>query len=123
MELEVSVEEDHGVLRRLARGRARARGYRLGLGLGLELGRDLGLGLGLGLGLKVGVTLKARARARVLRRLELLEDEGGLRGDRLEAELLRALGRARAEGVARQQRRLAADADARARAEQPLGLG
>ena len=79
----------------------------------------------------------------VLRRLELLENEGGLRGDGLEAELLvrvrvrirvrvevrirvrirvrvevrirvrirvrgylRALGRARAEGVARQQRRL-----------------
>ena len=51
---------------------------------------------------------------RVVGRLDLVEDERGLGGDHLEAELLGALGHVRAEGVARQQRRLAADADARA---------
>ena len=62
------------------------------MGLGLGLGLELGSGIGLGLGLAVGQ--------------ELLQDERGLGGDGLEAELLGALRRARPEGVARQQRGL-----------------
>eukprot|EP00964_Phaeocystis_antarctica_P105612 scaffold70604_cov65-Phaeocystis_antarctica.AAC.1 len=57
-----------------------------------------------------------------LRRVELVADEARLERDRLVTEVLAALGRAGPEGVARQQRRLAADADARARAEQALRL-
>eukprot|EP00964_Phaeocystis_antarctica_P017877 scaffold9928_cov63-Phaeocystis_antarctica.AAC.4 len=54
--------------------------------------------------------------------LQLVQDERRLGGDHLEAELLSALHGAGAEGVGRQQPGLAADADARARAEQALGF-
>ena len=53
----------------------------------------------------------------------LVEDEGGLGRDGLEAEALGALGRLGPEGGGGQLGGLAADADASARAEQPLGLG
>ena len=52
----------------------------------------------------------------------LRENEGGFHGDGGEAELLRALGACRAEGVARQQRRLAADAHALAAADEAARL-
>ena len=52
----------------------------------------------------------------------LRENEGGLHGDGREAELLRTLGACRAEGVARQQRRLAADAHALAAPDEAARL-
>eukprot|EP00964_Phaeocystis_antarctica_P101107 scaffold66611_cov65-Phaeocystis_antarctica.AAC.10 len=55
-------------------------------------------------------------------RLELAQDECGLHGDDLEAEVLGALGRSPPKRVGRQQQRLAADADTLARSHQPAGL-
>eukprot|EP00964_Phaeocystis_antarctica_P086509 scaffold54797_cov60-Phaeocystis_antarctica.AAC.4 len=69
--------------------------------------------------LKVGVEEDHGQR----RRHELAQNERGLHGDGLEAELLGALGRVGAKGVARQLRGLAADPDALARAHEPAGLG
>ena len=55
--------------------------------------------------------------------VELVEDEGGLGRDGLEAEALGALGRLGPEGGGGQLGGLAADAHTRARAEEALGLG